>query len=105
MVKNIGDETTSMEAPLSPDDWTTYSHGQFGNRSVAFIKQAVAANKPFFAYIGTTGPHLPAQPAPWHAETVRSWVDTVKAPRGACRLVVLLVGTGTYLGTGLRACV
>ena len=85
VVKEIGDATTRMEDPIDPADgnrtWGSYSHAQYGNRSVAFIKQAVKARKPFFAYIGTTGPHLPSQPAPWHAETIASWGDDVKAPR------------------------
>ncbi len=81
VVKNVGDEHTHMEAKLDPTAWSTYSHGQFGNRSAAFIRQAVAAGKPFFAYIGTTGPHLPSMPAPWHASTVASWGDDVRAPR------------------------
>ena len=47
-----------------------------------FMKQAVAAGKPFFAYIGTTGPHLPSIPAPWHAATVRNMTaNGVRAPR------------------------
>jgi arylsulfatase A-like enzyme len=84
VVMDIGEATTRIEAPaLDPEAWSTYSHGQFGNRSVAFMKQAVAAGKPFFAHIGVTGPHLPSQPAPWHAETVRAWAaSNVTAPRG-----------------------
>lgn len=39
------------------------------------------AGNPFFAYVGTTGPHLPAIPAPWHADTVRSWTNNTFAPR------------------------
>ena len=54
--------------------------GQFGNRSAAFVRQAVALKKPFFAYIGTTGPHLPCIPAPWHMPTVAKWTN-VTAPR------------------------
>jgi len=43
------------------------------------MRKAVAAKQPFFAYIGTTGPHLPSIPAPWHLPEVRSW--NVTAPR------------------------
>lgn len=61
--------------------WGAYSHAQYGNRSIAFIRQAVKAGQPFFAYIGTTGPHLPAIPAPWHLPVVHGWNATVAAPR------------------------
>eukprot|EP00051_Salpingoeca_urceolata_P007288 m.96369 g.96369 ORF g.96369 m.96369 type:complete len:547 (+) comp15188_c0_seq1:275-1915(+) len=74
-------ETTTHRENLDPNDIHTYSHGQYSNRSIDFIKQAVALDKPFFAYIGTTGPHLPVVPAPWHDDTVRSWNKTVSAPR------------------------
>ena len=56
---------------------------QFGNRSVAFIKAAVAAKKPFFAYIGTTGPHLPSIPAPWHLDEVAAWGGNTSTSGGA----------------------
>ena len=79
VVKEIGQATTKMESPLDPDAWSTYSHGQFGNRSAAFMREAVGMGKPFFAYIGTTGPHLPSTPAPWHGEKVRQW--KMKTPR------------------------
>jgi arylsulfatase A-like enzyme len=55
VVKEPEENTTRMEKELPPNAWSTYSHGQFGNRSVSFMKKAVAAGKPFFAYIGTTG--------------------------------------------------
>jgi hypothetical protein len=69
-----------MEQPLDME-WSTYSHAQFGNRSTAFMRQAVKAGKPFFAHIGTTGPHLPSEPAPWHAAEIASWTTNVTAPR------------------------
>lgn len=43
VVKHIGDETTSMEEPLDPQAWSTYSHAQFGNRSVQFMRAAVVS--------------------------------------------------------------
>eukprot|EP01063_Lacrimia_lanifica_P027568 TRINITY_DN3887_c0_g1_i1.p1 TRINITY_DN3887_c0_g1~~TRINITY_DN3887_c0_g1_i1.p1 ORF type:complete len:536 (+),score=186.26 TRINITY_DN3887_c0_g1_i1:26-1609(+) len=79
--KPIGAAAPHLPPPLDQDAWSTYSHAQFSNRSLAFMKDAVRLGKPFFAYIGTTGPHVPAQPAPWHAETVRGWHDSVYAPR------------------------
>lgn len=56
-----------------------YSHAQYGNRSVAFIKQAAKSSKPFFVFVGTTGPHLPAEPAPWHQAIANSL--NISAPR------------------------
>ena len=78
--KQPGESTTRMEQPLDME-WSTYSHAQFGNRSTAFMRQAVKAGKPFFAHIGTTGPHLPSEPAPWHAAEIASWTTNVTAPR------------------------
>ena len=43
--KGVGDEVPVLQPELDVDDWSTYSHGQFGNRSVAFMRQAVAAGK------------------------------------------------------------
>jgi len=56
-----------------------YSHAQYGNRSVAFIKQAAKSDKPFFVFVGTTGPHLPSTPAPWHQSIANSL--NISAPR------------------------
>ena len=82
VVKEIGETGTKMESPLDPDAWSTYSHGQFSNRSTKFMREAVKAKRPFFAYIGTTGPHLPSIPAPWHEPQVRAWThEGRKAPR------------------------
>ena len=58
---------------------SAYSHAQYGNRSVAFIKRAATSSKPFFVFVGTTGPHLPAQPAPWHQALADSL--NISAPR------------------------
>ena len=40
-----------------------------GNVSIAFIKRAVAAGTPFFAYIAPKAAHEPFNPAPWYAGT------------------------------------
>lgn len=79
VVKDPGDATTRLEKLANATDWSTYSHAQFGNRSTAFMRKAVASHKPFFAHIGTTGPHLPSIPAPWHLPEVASW--RLQAPR------------------------
>ena len=78
VVKDVGDVTTRLET-INGSDWSAYSHGQFANRTTAFMRAAVRAKQPFFAHIGTTGPHLPAIPAPWHLEEVSRW--TIGAPR------------------------
>lgn len=69
---------TAMETLAPNDPRTNYSHAQYGNRSVAFIKQAAKDQKPWFVFVGTTGPHLPAQPAPWH----QAIADNLKGPDG-----------------------
>ena len=51
-----------------------------GNRTVRWIKKIVAEKKqPFFAFIGTSGPHLGVIPAPWHRERTAN-LD-IQAPR------------------------
>jgi arylsulfatase A-like enzyme len=81
VTKSSDAKYTSMET-LAPDDPRThYSHAQYGNRSVAFIKQAAKSTKPWFVFVGTTGPHLPAEPAPWH-QTI---ADNLKGSDGVCR--------------------
>ena len=50
-----------------PDDYLT---AVLGNRSLAFLDAATAngtASPPFFLYLSVHAPHLPAVPAPWHA--------------------------------------
>ena len=60
-----------------------YSHAEYGNRSIAWLtnitRNPKTASRPFFAYVGTTGPHLNAVPAPWHREAVKRL--SVRAPR------------------------
>ena len=84
VVKEVGEPTTRLVKVKDPTDYAAiYSHGQYSNRSTAFMRQAVAAGAPFFAHIGTTGPHLPSLPAPWHAARVDSWKgqNATAAPR------------------------
>ena len=49
----------------APDE---YSTSIVGNRTVAFIRQAIAADptKPFLAVAATRAPHGPETPAPWY---------------------------------------
>jgi hypothetical protein len=48
---------------------TDYMTAVLGNRSLAFLRNATAAQPalPWVQYIGFHAPHLPATPAPWHA--------------------------------------
>jgi len=69
---------TKMEVLAEDDPRTHYSHAQYGNRSIAWIRKA-AKQGPFFAFIGTTGPHLPAVPAPWHKDIAKNL--NISAPR------------------------
>lgn len=69
---------TKMEKLAADDPRTHYSHAQYGNRSAAWIRK-VALQGPFFCYVGTTGPHLPATPAPWHLDSAQKL--NVSAPR------------------------
>ena len=81
VVKEVGEPTTRLVKAKDPTDYAAvYSHGQYSNRSTAFMRQAVAAGAPFFAHIGTTGPHLPSLPAPWHAARVDAWKNAATDP-------------------------
>ena len=81
-VEKDDDDDVPRLVTLSPDDpRSTYSHAQYGNRSQAFIRNAVAARRNFFAYIGTSGPHLGVVPAPWHRSATEENVWNVSAPR------------------------
>lgn len=79
VTKTAGAVHTTMEKLQSDDPRSLYSHAQYGNRSVAFIKKAAASGKPFFVFVGATGPHLPAKPAPWHEAIANSM--NISAPR------------------------
>lgn len=78
VTKRTGEQYTRMEALRDRDPRSRYSHAQYGNRSTAWIRE-VAPRAPFFCFIGTTGPHLPATPAPWHTEIAKAL--NVSAPR------------------------
>lgn len=78
VTKENDERFTKMEVLEADDPRTHYSHAQYGNRSAAWIRKA-ATQGPFFCFIGTTGPHLPSEPAPWHTETVKNL--NISAPR------------------------
>lgn len=76
---NPATQQTEFET-LQPDDPRSgYAEAQYGNRSLRFIQDTVAAGQPFFLQIGTVGPHLPVIPAPWHREITANLSNT--APR------------------------
>ena len=50
-----------------------YTTAVVGNVSIAFIQRAVAAKKPFFAYVAPKAAHEPFNPAPWYEG---HWEDT-----------------------------
>lgn len=56
-----------------------YSEAEYGNRSIAWIRKVATTGKPFFAYVGTTGPHLGVVPAPWHRTITENL--NITAPR------------------------
>ena len=78
VTKEKDEKYTKMEVLSKDDPRTNYSHAQYGNRSTAWIRK-VASQGPFFVFIGTTGPHLPSSPAPWHLDIARNL--NISAPR------------------------
>ena len=70
-------------ATLAKDDpYSNYSEAQYGNHSIDWIKRIVAEKQePFFAFVGTSGPHLGVVPAPWHRRRTVELAKTLRAPR------------------------
>ena len=56
---------------------SNYSTDVFSRETQSFIDASVGAGKPFFAYVAPKAPHLPAVPAPRHANAFNG----EKAPR------------------------
>ena len=86
MSKETHDDVTVLETLDPADPFSNYSEAQYGNRTVRWIKKIVAAKQePFFAFIGTSGPHLGVIPAPWHREMTVNLKgadgEPIKAPR------------------------
>ena len=46
-----------------------YMTSSIGNRSLAFLRNALAGTAPFLAYIAPHAAHMPTTPAPWYADT------------------------------------
>eukprot|EP01048_Picozoa_sp_COSAG05_P008686 COSAG05_NODE_674_length_7989_cov_2.918504_5_plen_362_part_00 len=64
--------------------FSNYSEAQYGNRTIRWIKwmDVVEPDTPWFAYIGTTGPHMSEIPAWWHRPAVVAMADAgLRAPR------------------------
>ena len=59
-----GSDVTRGNAP------SDYMTSVLGNRTLAFLRNATARadGKPWAAYLAPHAPHLPATPAPWHAD-------------------------------------
>jgi N-acetylglucosamine-6-sulfatase len=55
-----------------------YMTSLIGNRSMAFLRDAVSGDAPFMAFIAPHASHMPATPAPWY---VNAPVPTQRAPR------------------------
>ena len=68
-ISSLGNKTDVV------DDW--YQTAQIGNRSLAFIDAAVAAGRPFVAYLGPHAPHYSADAPPWLRESFKD----LAAPR------------------------
>ena len=78
--KDEHDSVPQLETLDPASAYSNYSEAQYGNRTIAWIRKLVAAKQtPFFAFIGTSGPHLGVVPAPWHRR--RTSELTVIAPR------------------------
>lgn len=78
--KETHDSIPYLETLYPSSPFSNYSEAQYGNRTIRWIKKVVAAGGgPFFAFIGTSGPHLGVVPAPWHR--ARTWEQTGVAPR------------------------
>lgn len=45
---------------------TTYMTAEIGNRSIAWLSDALRGAAPVYAYIAPHAPHVPATPAPWY---------------------------------------
>jgi N-acetylglucosamine-6-sulfatase len=54
-----------------------YSTDVYGGQAIAFLKQAVADDVPFFLELSVHAPHVPSTPASRHV----SWFPTLMAPR------------------------
>jgi len=49
---------------------SNYSTSLIGNRTTAFVSQALDDAVPFFAMVNPHAPHVPATPAPWHLDSL-----------------------------------
>lgn len=84
--KETHGDVTVLETLDPADPFSNYSEAQYGNRTVRWIRKIVAAKQePFFAFIGTSGPHLGVIPAPWHREMTANLKGSdgqpIQAPR------------------------
>ena len=74
------DSTETRVFTLPPASYgAAYSDSEYGNRTIRWLRKVAATGQAFFAYVGTTGPHLNAVPAPWHRNITAAL--RVRAPR------------------------
>ena len=66
---------TTLRFGDKPEDYMT---SLIGNRSLAFLANAVAAGDPFLAYIAPHASHMPTTVAPWYVDAP---LPTTRAPR------------------------
>lgn len=66
---------TTVKYGHAPEDYMT---ALIGNRSLAFLRNALAGGRPFLAYIAPHASHMPTTPAPWYADAP---LPSYKAPR------------------------
>jgi N-acetylglucosamine-6-sulfatase len=56
---------TTVHFGSRPEDYMT---SLIGNRSLAFLRNALAGSAPFLAYIAPHASHMPTTPAPWYQD-------------------------------------
>eukprot|EP00937_MAST-01D_sp_MAST-1D-sp2_P007802 g7802.t1 len=77
-------DTHVFETIDAAHPFSNYSEAQYGNRTARWIRKMAAESpgRPWFAFVGTTGPHLGVVPAPWHRRAVMNMAAAnVTAPR------------------------
>ena len=73
--KDRHDSPHVFETLQPGDPFSNYSEAQYGNRTIRWLKRMTEEEPttPWFAFIGTSGPHLGVVPAPWHRARTASF--------------------------------
>lgn len=69
---------TTVKFGNEPQDYMT---SLIGNRSLTFIRNALAGGNPFFAYIAPHASHMPTIPAPWYENATLSSYQAPRTPQ------------------------